>query len=112
MACWIKKNTIGLVRGDSLWATITLTDSDGNPYSPDPNDSIRFALKRSPQDPDEDILLIKEIDPTTLELRIDPEDTKHLPFGQYSYDIEITLTNGFRDTFIGPAPFKLLEEIY
>ena len=112
MACWIKKNVIGLVRGDSMWCTISLTDSNGDPYIPDPNDSIRFALKRSPHDPDEDILLIKEIDPTTLELRIDPQDTKDLEFGDYSYDIEITLNNGFRDTFIGPCKFKLLEEIY
>lgn len=112
MACWIKKNVIGLVRGDSLWCTISLTDSDGNPYEPDPGDQIRFALKKNASDADTEILLIKEIDPTTMQLRIDPDDTKFLEFGDYVYDIEITLTNGFRDTFLGPNKFKLLEEIY
>lgn len=112
MACWIKKNVIGLVRGDSMWCTISLTDSNGEPYVPDPNDQIRFALKKNASDPDSDILLIKDIDPTTLELRIDSDDTKYLAFGDYYYDVEITLTNGFRDTFIGPCKFKLLEEIY
>ena len=112
MAYWIKKNVIGLVRGDSMWVNITLYDPDGNQYFPDPQDQVRFALKRSPQDPDEEVLLIKEIDPTTMELHINPEDTEPFEFGEYWYDIEITMTNGFRDTFIGPAKFKLLEEIY
>ena len=112
MAYWIKKNVIGLVRGDSMWVNISLFDPNGNEYLPDPNDKVRFALKKSPLDPDEDILLKIDIDPTTMELHINPEDTKHLEFGEYSYDLEITLTNGFRDTFIGPCKFKLLEEIY
>lgn len=112
MAYWIKKNVIGLVRGDSMWLNISLEDPQGNEYIPDPEDKIRFALKKSPLDPDEEILLVKEIDPAIMELHIDPEDTKSFPFGEYWYDLEITMTNGFRDTFIGPAKFKLLEEIY
>jgi hypothetical protein len=38
MAYWIKKNVIGLVRGDSMWVNITLYDPDGNEYIPDPQD--------------------------------------------------------------------------
>ncbi len=112
MAYWIKKNVIGLVRGDSMWVNISLEDPYGNEYIPDPGDKLRFALKKDPSDSDDDLLFIKEIDPTTMELHIDPGDLDHLPFGDYWYDIEITLTNGFRDTFLGPAKFKLLAEIY
>ena len=109
MASWIKKNIISVVQGDSLWTKLDLTDSDNNPYVPDPNDKIRFALKRS-TDPDEEPLVTKEIPYDTLELRLDPQDTT-FPVGEYIYDIEIELTNGFVDTVVGPCRFKITDQV-
>jgi hypothetical protein len=45
-------------------------------------------------------------------LELDPEDTKPLPFGSYTYDIEITFANGIVDTFICEARFILTPEVH
>lgn len=109
MSCRIKKNVVFLTRGDSFWTKVSLFDKDGNEYVPDPNDSIRFAMsdKVNMNDP----LIVKTIPSDTLELRLDPEDTKELDVGTYWYDVEITLNNGFVDTFITPTKFILTDEI-
>ena len=61
---------------------------------------------------DKDCLILKDIDMNTMRLQIDPEDTKNLSFGSYIYDIELTTNDGFVDTFIGPATFKITKEVY
>lgn len=61
---------------------------------------------------DETPLLIKEIPIDTMILTLNPEDTKHLPFGKYVYDIELTKATGEVDTFITKAILKLTEEVH
>lgn len=109
MSSWIKKNIISVTEGDSLWTKLSLVDSDGNDYVPDPNDIIRFALKKSTKD-SEAHLVEKIIPNDTLELRLDPEDT-NFPPGDYYYDIEVTLNNGFVDTVVGPCKFKITPQV-
>lgn len=107
-----------MTRGDTFIATITLTDKDGNEYTPLPGDSIRFALKHPEIKPDrmgyvdDNPLILKQIPLDTLELQIDPIDTKPLAFGSYTYDIEITYSDGAVDTFITSAPFDILPEVH
>ena len=110
MSSKIKKSVIFLTRGDSLWAQLELYDKDGNPYVPDPADKIRFAFndELNMDDP----IFTKVIPNDTLLLKIDPEDTKSLEVGDYWYDIEITMSNGFVDTFIPPSRFKVTDEVY
>ena len=92
---------ITLTRGDSLPLQLTNLKKNGQAYTPDPEDSIRFAMKRKYKDPDEDAVLVKAISPDTLILNIEPEDTKELPMGKtFVYDIEITDKYGFVSTFI------------
>lgn len=109
MASWIKKNIISVTKGDSLWTKLSLADSDGNQYIPDPGDVIIFSLKTSTSD-SENPIVQKQISPDTLELRLDPEDTD-INVGDYWYDIEVTLTNGFRDTVVGPCKFKITNQV-
>lgn len=109
MSSWIKKNIISVTKGDSLWTQLSLADSDGNEYVPDPGDVIIFSLKGSTDDSETPILQ-KHISPETLELRLDPEDTD-IEIGDYWYDIEVTLTNGFRDTVVGPCKFKITHQV-
>lgn len=73
-------------------------------------DRIRFAMKNDYND--ETPLLIKEIPIDTMILTLNPEDTKHLPFGKYVYDIELTKATGEVDTFITKAILKLTEEVH
>ena len=100
MSSSINKNMITVTKGDSFWATISIND-----YEPDPNDEIRFALKSTLND-SEPAIIIKPIPTVTMELRLDSSDTKQLAVGKYYYDIQITLTNGFVDTFIEPQKGK------
>ncbi len=92
---------ITLTRGDSLPLQLTNLEKNDEPYDPDPEDVIRFAMKRKYKDPDEDVVLVKEISPDTLILNIAPADTKELPMGKsFVYDIQITDKYGFVATFI------------
>lgn len=111
-------NEITLTRGDTFKCTITLIQEDtGEEYKPVAGDTLRFALKRDKMDPkktsykDEEPLIKKDIPIDTLTLRLDPEDTKKLPFGNYVYDIEITFADGTVDTFITTKKFTLTPEV-
>ena len=110
MACWIKKNIIGLTRADSCCIQLSLNDADGNPYEPSPDDIIKFGLKSSTDD-DEKPIIEKIIPPETMELRLNPEETDIEP-GDYYYDVEVTLAGAdFVTTAIPPTRFKILPEV-
>ena len=103
----IKGTNIDLTRGDTLKVTINITQ-DGEEYTPQTGDVVRFAMKRHYSD--SDALITKTIDNNTLLLELDPEDTKELAFGAYVYDIEMTFANGDVDTFI-KGKFTITEEV-
>ena len=112
---------ITLTRGDTFFAQVSLSrevEPDVyEPYTPQTGDRVRFALKQSLNARGTDFrepqpLILKEIPIDTMILRIDPEDTKPLGFGQYRYDIEITFVNGIVDTFIADARFDLTPEVH
>lgn len=110
MSYSISKTNITLTRGDTLKATINITDAAGEPYIPKESDRIRFAMKQNYLD--EEPLIIKDIPVDTLLLVLNPEDTKRLSFGKYVYDIELTTENGEVDTFISKANLLLTEEVH
>lgn len=105
----IAGKTIILTRGDTMRIRVNLKRSDGELYTPDANDRIRFAVKKRYNDPDPLILIPIPVD--TLVLTISPEDTKSLDFGTYVYDIQITYANGDVDTFIYKQQLKIEEEV-
>ena len=109
MSASIAGNTISLTRGDSLRVQIHIYNDEAE-YTPAAGDTVRFALKKKVTDPEP--LILKSIPIDTLVLAIDPADTKDLQFGTYRYDIELTTAAGFVNTFIGPAPFVLTEEVH
>lgn len=117
MSFKVNKTTITLTRGDTLILHLNLT-VDGEPYESNPEDSIRFALKSdkvlaNKEYSDKEPLILKDIPTNTLELKIDPEDTKSLPFGNYKYDIEFRrASDGFVRTFIADADFVISREVY
>ena len=45
------------------------------------------------------------------EIRISPDDTKNLEYGQYVYDVQVTMANGDVATVIPPTTFNILEEV-
>lgn len=101
----IDGTTISLTRGDTLITQITIMQGDEE-YVPQEGDTISFALKRAQMKADktafldEKPLVIKQIPIDTLTLRVESADTKNLAFGNYIYDIQITMADGTVDTFI------------
>ena len=68
-------------------------------------------MKAKYKDPDDAVVLVKNIPVDTLILEIEPEDTKPLTMKKtYVYDIQLTDENGFVDTFI-QGTFKIGEEV-
>ena len=98
---------ITLVRGDSLHLKVNIY-LNKEPYTPQEGDVVRFAMKQSYQS--NKVLIHKDIPIDTLELSLEPSDTKRLAFGKYVYDIEITFDNGDVDTFIS-GEFELTPEV-
>lgn len=109
----IQGTTITMTQGDSAVIKIQIFNSDGSEYIPSEGDRVRFALKKAYNDPEP--LLIKEIPISTMELVLNPEDTKQLQAGvtrgKYKYDIELTRPGNVVDTFIPRADFIVLEEV-
>lgn len=106
----VSGTTITLTRGDTFTAIISITDSDGNLYTPVVGDSVRFAMKSKLEDASP--LLMIDVPIETMMLIINPEDTKNLAFGKYIYDLQLTKSNGDVDTFITVSILKLTEEVH
>ncbi len=109
MSYSVKGTTITLTRGDSFAADVGIFQPNGEPYTLSPGDSVRFAMKQSIKD--KECLILKEIPIQTMRLVLEPEDTKHLPFGSYIYDIQLTKSNGEVDTFITKSTLTITEEV-
>ena len=108
-------NKITMTRGDTLRLKVGIV-VDGEEYTPELYDSVRFALKHSEMNQqkteykDSDPLINKTIPNDTLILELEPEDTKSLGFGKYDYDVQITFADGTVDTFISDT-LKLTKEV-
>lgn len=76
-----------MTRGDTATFTITLTDGDGDALDLDDVTNLRFTVKRSVFDSDDDAIIAKELgdgiavldpDDGTARITIDPDDTEDL----------------------------------
>lgn len=111
MSVEISDSTIKMTRGDTLRVVLTLKDNEGNIYTPLEHDVIRFAMKKTYEDSEP--LLLKEIPHDTMELVLNPEDTKNLQQpSSYVYDMEITYENGDVETFIKEAKLQITKEVH
>lgn len=110
MSFSITNKKITLTRGDTLKARIQINDPDGNPYTPNDGDQIRFAMKSDYTD--KNPIIVKDVPIETMLLILNPEDTKELNFGKYVYDIQLTTYSGDVNTFIPKGTLILTEEVY
>lgn len=98
---------ITMTRGDTVRIQVAI-DIDGEEYTPQEGDVVRFAAKKAWTDEEPCILITIPND--TLILTIEPNDTKELEFGAYNYDLQITFANGDVATFVTKAKLKIEEE--
>lgn len=99
---------ITLTRGDTGIFNISLQNQDGEDYTPQTGDSLRFALSEGFG---KDALVIKDIPIDTCVLEIEPNDTKNLKFKKYKYDIQFTSAQGKVSTII-LGDFIVDNEVY
>lgn len=110
MSVTVTGDRITLTRGDSLILNVSII-KDGSEYELNEGDRVRFALNKNKL-ANSDPIILKELDPKKLQLTLTPEETKKLEYKTYYYDFELTTVDGYVDTFIGPATFKITEEVY
>lgn len=85
------KQPLSMVRGTTLSLALSVQDSDGNVYTLQPGEVLRFGVKKKPEDAD--YLFVTEAGPTDTDeddkyvFSIAPSDTEELPFGCYYYDV-------------------------
>lgn len=102
---------IRMTRGDTFIRTFSFK-KNGQPFTPNPNDKIRFAMSKGFLGQSSySLILVKEIPIDTLVWRLDPKDTKNLPYGKYNYDVEITYVDGSVETFLNKKTIELTEEV-
>lgn len=98
---------ITLTRGDTLSMSFPCR-IDGEIHELEQGDTVRFALKKDYTDTTP--LINKTLN--DYELVLLPSDTAQLDFGDYVYDVEITLATGERYTYITKATLTLDKEVY
>lgn len=90
---------IFVTRGDTLTLKLNLT-KDGETYTPEQGDVIRFALSKGfLTDPNYELLLLKTVPNDTLTFTLQPAETQ-LPYGGYNYDLQITHSDTSVDTIV------------
>lgn len=82
-----KNNAITMIKGDTVILDLKFFDQEDAPYVPKEGDRIRFALKKRYDDSEP--LLVKDIPIDTLQLVIEPKDTKNLPCRRIPWQIQI-----------------------
>lgn len=99
------KQTIFLTRGDYGGFHINIFDKSGTPYVLEDGDVVEFTVRKRTTSKE---ALIHKVG---IDIDIEGVDTQSLHYGKYVYDVQMTHINGRRDTFIGPAEFRVLEEV-
>lgn len=106
----VEGKRVEMTKGDTCILTISIKDTEGNDYTPQNGDVIRFAMKKSWDDTDP--LLLVPIPNDSLELRVESSDTKQLDTGRYVFDVELAKADGTVDTIIPRGQWVILEEVY
>lgn len=102
---------ITMTRGDTFARTLTLT-KNGQTYTPQNGDVIRFAMAKAyKSNAGHKLLLNKVIPNDTLLWTINAEDTEDLGYGLYVYDLQITYADGTVETFANKKTITLTEEV-
>lgn len=105
----ITDNNITMTRGDDVSFSVTLY-SDGTLYTMNAQDVLKFTvrqkLKRGTETP-----LIQKTYTGTSTISLADTDTSDLAYGQYVYDVEVTLSTGAVHTVIEPHKFVLDGEV-
>ena len=106
-------NNISFTRGDTKIIMLDVIDDRGLTYTPSANDILTMTVR----DKQENIVIQKTsgdsdvlIKNSGWQITLKPADTSPLPFGQYFYDIQVVLEDGYTQTIIPYSTINLLQE--
>lgn len=93
---------INSIRGDSIPLKFAIKTADGQIVQINDIETLYLTCKKN-TDNVAPILFQKTLEDMTLSddyyhVVIEPEDTEKLNYGEYFFDIEVTLKNGYRKT--------------
>ena len=107
----VTNNQITLTRGDTAELHVAVTDLDGDIYDCH-GDKAYFRVKLTPES--SELLLEKELsiaEDGGLIIFLNEDDTDHLEFTKYNYEVEIVTTNNRHYTIIEKGTIKLGPEL-
>lgn len=94
---YISSNVINLTRGDDAVLTMLLRDSEQHEYEMDSREYLIFGLRETPTE-DSPVLLEIESDRGERTIHFTHDDTKDLPVGYYSAEVQLMTEDGQRVT--------------
>ena len=103
----IEDNNIFITRGDSGTSTLEITTDTGKPYEIQGDDSILLTVKKSC----DDSAYLFQKNCVGGKFTISPTDTESLAFGDYVYDVQLKMVNGWTDTIVPPKLFRIKKEV-
>ena len=107
-------NNISFTRGDTKLIAVDVLDERGFPYTPASNDILTMTVRNKL---DEIVIEKKSKTADVVDVEggwkvtIQPSDTTSLPYGQYFYDIQVGLEDGYTQTIIPYSTMNLLQEV-
>ena len=104
----IKNNVITLTRGDTCVIRVDVSDIGDNDYTMQESDELIFTLRKKVGS--REVLIEKTLEENLLKLQ--PEDTLDLDFGDYVFDIVLKTFAGEVFTVIPASTFKIAVEVH
>lgn len=95
--CDNNQQAITMIRGTTVSFGLVITDEDGNEYTLESGEMLRFGIKTTPSD--SEYILTKDFNAQDEDgnytFGLDPADTASLGFGSYWYDIGLQSGNAY-----------------
>ena len=103
-----------ITRGDDAYLDLELRQPTFpyDIYEFKSSDVVVLSVRKSRDaDVDDNNPILLQIPLENGRFHIRPEDTEFMDFGNYSYDVQITFSDGKINTVIGPNVFRILPEV-
>lgn len=96
----VVNNSKEITRGDTGLFSVTLYDAEGAEYIPTEGETLTFYLMKKDCDDLTEAILVKDIPVDTMQLELEPSDTRDLQTGSYAYRIRLRDTIGHEWTVV------------
>ena len=96
----VVNNSKEITRGDTGLFSVTLYDAEGAEYIPTEGETLTFYLMKKDCDDLTEAILVKDIPVDTMQLELEPSDTRDLQTGSYAYRIRLRDTIGHEWTAV------------